>query len=128
MKIQVPSIELPAPVPTSAQTSNAPVVEPTLLAEPVKKPLGPEPEPVLITKKELPTLPAIVVGKQPDSAYEEPPVLILQDSRFVRLSSKEVKNLKLPRYLQLELDFSPLKEGETISADRNSSIRHAGKP
>ena len=80
-----------------------------------------EPKPTVV-------LPAIVTGKQPDSSYEEPQVQILKDSRFVQLSAKEVKNLDLPRYLQLELDFSPLKEGETISASRNSSIRHAGKP
>ena len=101
MKIQVPAIELPASVPTPAQTFNAPVVEPTFPAVPGKKPPGPEPE---------------------------PEVLQLKDSKFVRVTAKELKNQQLPSYLQLELDLNPLKEGETISADRDSSIRHAGKP
>ena len=101
MKIQVPTNDAPAPMPTSAQTLNAPVVEPTLPAVPSKKP--PSPEPV-------------------------PEVLQLKDSKFVRLNAKEAKSLQLPSYLQLELDLNPLKEGETINADRDSSIRHTGKP
>ena len=124
MKISIPAIELPALVKADSLASSPPSDMPRFVPDSTP----PTPKPVLVIEKELPTLPAIVVGKQPDSAYEEPPVLILQDSKFVRLSSKEVKNRDLPKYLQLELDFSPLKEGETISADRNSSIRHAGKP
>lgn len=111
MRIQVPTNDEPVPTPRVPTPGSVPM--------PAPAPVVPVP---------APTLPAVVIGKQPDSSYEEPPVLLLQDSKFVRLSSKEVKNLKLPQYLQLELDFSPLKEGETISADRNSSIRHAGKP
>ena len=101
MKIQVPANDSPVPMPTSAQTLNAPVVEPTFPAVPGKKPPGPEPE---------------------------PEILQLKDSKFVRVTAKELKNQQLPPYLQLELDLNPLKEGETISADRDSSIRHAGKP
>ena len=56
------------------------------------------------------------------------PVVKLKDSKYVQLTAKEVKNLVLPEYLQLELDLNPLKAGETISADQDASIRHAGKP
>ena len=56
------------------------------------------------------------------------PVVKLKDSKYVQLTAKEVKNLDLPEYLQLELNFNPLKEGETVSADQDASIRHAGKP
>ena len=118
MKIQVSAIEQPAPEKSVSLAPRPSSSMPGFVSNYV-----PDPVP-----ESAPTLPAKVVGKQPDSAYEEPPVMMLQDSKFVRLSSKEVKNLKLPEYLQLELDFTPLKAGETISADRNSSIRHAGKP
>ena len=75
------------------------------------------------TQKEFPA-----PKELPAPEEEVTDVLKLKDSKFVRLTSKEVKNLELPEYLQLELDFNPLKEGETISADRDSSIRHAGQP
>ena len=113
MKISVPVVEKAEPL-----TPRPPSAIPGSVSNYVPDP----------TPKDAPTLPAKVVGKQPDSAYDEPPVLKLQDSKFVRLSAKEVKNQTLPEYLQLELDFSPLKDGETLNADRNSSIRHAGKP
>ena len=64
----------------------------------------------------------------PVTKEEVTDVMKLKDSKFVRLTAKEVENLELPEYLQLELNFNPLKEGETISADRDSSIRYAGKP
>lgn len=56
------------------------------------------------------------------------PVVKLKDSKYVQLTAKEVKNLELPEYLQLELNLNPLKEGETLSADQDGSIRHRGKP
>ena len=112
------TVRVPATEPIPITTANVTAVPVTTQA-PAPLPVPPPP---------VPTMPAIVVGRQPDSSYEEPPVQILKDSRFVQLSAKEVKNLDLPRFLQLELDFSPLKEGETINASRNSSIRHAGKP
>ena len=65
---------------------------------------------------------------QPAPKEEVTDVMKLKDSKFVRLTAKEAKNLELPEYLQLELDLNPLKEGETISADQDNSIRHAGKP
>lgn len=66
--------------------------------------------------------------KKPPSPELEPEILQLKDSKFVRVTAKDVKNQTLPAYLQLELDLNPLKEGENISADRDSSIRHTGKP
>lgn len=86
-------------------TADTPKVAPEQLQYPDKKPpvLAVEPEPLTEVVK-------------------------LVDSKYVQLTAKEVKKLALPEYLQLELDFNPLKEGSTISASRDSSIRHTGKP
>lgn len=92
-----------------------------------------QPLSTLPTNKELfsgPELPKEIKLEPvpPLKAEKETEVLKLENSKYVHLTAKEVKNIELPEYLQLELDLNPLKEGETMNADNDSSIRHTGKP
>ena len=114
MKVQVPAIELPAPVKSEPLASRPPAPMPGPTSD-----LVPNPPHIIDPSKPL---------SVPNTKPPEPEILQLKDSKFVRLTTKEAKNQQLPSYLQLELELNPLKEGETISADRDSSIRHAGKP
>lgn len=104
--------------------------------------IQPQAAPVIPTNKELfsKEIAARKISPEqlqfPDKMLPDPrpepdpvtPVVKLKDSKYVQLTAKEVKNIDLPEYLQLELNFNPLKEGETVSADQDSFIRHAGKP
>ena len=95
-------------------------------AEPVvaTAPVAPEPEP-LITFDEIYTDHKL----DPDLYEPEVPVMeVLKDSEYVRVTTKNAKELDLPEYVQLELELNPVDEGETLIVEPDSSIRIMGRP